>query len=52
MNEKELKSYEKGKQSAINYITEILYNTSLSDDEALIEIMKYCGIYNGGNNNE
>ena len=45
-------SLELGKQLVINYITEILYNASLSDEEALTEIMKYCGVYNGGNNDE
>ena len=45
-------SLELGKQLIINYITEILYNASLSDEEALTEIMKYCDVYNGGNNDE
>lgn len=45
-------SLELGKQLVINYITEILYNASLSDEEALTEIMKYCDVYNGGNNDE
>ena len=45
-------SLELGKQLVINYITEILYNASLSDEEALTEIMKYCDVYNEGNNNE
>ena len=45
-------SLELGKQLIINYITEILYNASLSDEEALTEIMKYCDVYNGGNNYE
>ena len=45
-------SLELGKQLIINYITEILYNASLSDEEALTEIMKYCDVYNEGNNDE
>ena len=45
-------SLELGKQLIINYITEILYNASLSDEEALTEIMKYCDVYNGDNNYE
>ena len=45
-------SLELGKQLVINYITEILYNASLSDEEALTEIMKYCDVYNGDNNDE
>ena len=45
-------SLELGKQLVINYITEILYNASLSDEEALTEIMKYCDVYNGDNNYE
>ena len=45
-------SLELGKQLVINYITEILYNASLSDEEALTEIMKYCDVYNGENNDE
>ena len=45
-------SLELGKQLIINYITEILYNASLSDEEALTEIMRYCDVYNGGNNDE
>ena len=45
-------SLELGKQLVINYITEILYNASLSDEEALTEIMKYCDVYNEGNNDE
>ena len=52
MNEKELKAYKEGKQSVINYVTEILYNANISDNEALTEIMKYCDVYNGGNNDE
>ena len=52
MNEQELEAYKKGEQLVINYITEILYNASLSDEEALTEIMKYCDVYNEGNNDE
>ena len=40
-----LLSVEKGKQEVINDIIEILYDAHLSDKEALIEIMKYCGVY-------
>lgn len=36
-----------GKQLVINDIIEILYNANLSDYEALIEIAKYCGVYEG-----
>lgn len=38
---------EKGRQKVINDIIKILYDTHLTDKEALIEIMKYCGIYEG-----
>ena len=42
-----LLSVEKGKQEVINDIIKILYDAHLTDKEALIEIMKYCGVYNG-----
>lgn len=38
---------EKGRQEVINDIIEILYDAHLTDKEALIEIMKYCGVYEG-----
>ena len=47
-----LLSVEKGKQEVINDIIKILYDAHLTDKEVLIEIMKYCGVYNGGNNDE
>ena len=47
-----LLSVEKGKQEVINDIIKILYDAHLTDKEALIEIMKYCGVCNGGNNDE
>ena len=47
-----LLSVEKGKQEVINDIIKILYDAHLTDKEALIEIMKYCGVYNGDNNDE
>ena len=42
-----LLSVEKGKQEVINDIIKILYDAHLTDKEALIEIMKYCDVYNG-----
>ena len=42
-----LLSVEKGRQEVINDIIEILYDAHLTDKEALIEIMKYCGVYEG-----
>ena len=42
-----LLSVEKRKQEVINDIIEILYDAHLTDKEALIEIMKYCGVYEG-----
>ena len=42
-----LLSVEKGRQEVINDIIEILYDAHLTDKEALIEIMKYCDVYNG-----
>ena len=42
-----LLSVEKGKQEVINDIIKILYDAHLTDKEALIEIMKYCGVYEG-----
>ena len=42
-----LLSVEKGKQEVINDIIKILYDAHLTDEEALIEIMKYCGVYEG-----
>ena len=47
-----LLSVEKGRQEVINDIIKILYDAHLTDKEALIEIMKYCDVYNGGNNDE
>ena len=47
-----LLSVEKGRKEVINDIIKILYDAHLTDKEALIEIMKYCGVYNGGNNDE
>lgn len=47
-----LLSVEKGRQEVINDIIKILYNVHLTDKEALIKIMKYCDVYNGGNNDE
>ena len=38
---------EKGRQEVINDIIKILYDAHLTDKEALIEIMKYCGVYEG-----
>lgn len=38
---------EKGIQEVINDIIKILYDAHLTDKEALIEIMKYCGVYEG-----
>ena len=40
-------SVEKGRQEVINDIIKILYDAHLTDKEALIEIMKYCGVYEG-----
>ena len=42
-----LLSVEKGRQEVINDIIKILYDAHLTDKEALIEIMKYCGVYEG-----
>ena len=42
-----LLSVEKGKQEVINDIIKILYDAHLTDKEALIEIMKYCDVYEG-----
>ena len=42
-----LLSVEKGRQEVINDIIKILYNVHLTDKEALIEIMKYCDVYEG-----
>ena len=42
-----LLSVEKGRQEVINDIIKILYDVHLTDKEALIEIMKYCGVYEG-----
>ena len=42
-----LLSVEKGRQEVINDIIKILYNAHLTDKEALIEIMKYCDVYEG-----
>lgn len=42
-----LLSVEKGRQEVINDIIKILYDAHLTDKEALIEIMKYCDVYNG-----
>ena len=42
-----LLSAEKGKQEVINDIIKILYDAHLTDKEALIEIMKYCDVYEG-----
>ena len=42
-----LKQAEKGRQEVINDIIKILYDAHLTDKEALIEIMKYCGVYEG-----
>ena len=42
-----LLSVEKRKQEVINDIIKILYDAHLTDKEALIEIMKYCGVYEG-----
>ena len=36
---------EKGRQEVINDIIKILYDAHLTDKEALIEIMKYCDVY-------
>ena len=47
-----LLSVEKGRQEVINDIIKILYDAHLTDEEALIEIMKYCDVYEGGNNDE
>ena len=47
-----LLSVEKGRQEVINDIIKILYDAHLTDEEALTEIMKYCDVYNGGNNDE
>ena len=38
---------EKGRQEVINDIIKILYDAHLTDKEALIEIMKYCDVYEG-----
>ena len=40
-----LLSVEKGRQEVINDIIKILYDAHLTDKEALIEIMKYCDVY-------
>ena len=42
-----LLSVEKEKQEVINDIIKILYDAHLTDKEALIEIMKYCDVYEG-----
>ena len=42
-----LLSVEKGRQEVINDIIKILYDAHLTDKEALIEIMKYCDVYEG-----
>ena len=47
-----LLSVEKGRQEVINDIIKILYDAHLTDEEALIEIMKYWDVYEGGNNDE
>ena len=43
-------TFKLGKQSAVNDIIEILYNTNLLNSKIMTEIMKYC--HNNEDNND